>query len=1089
MRKILLLSFVLVFTLLQQAMAQTRTINGRVTDLATGQPLPGVSVLAKGTTIGTATDVNGSYTIQIPNTARTLIFRYIGYQNLEAPITDRTTLDVQLGVDTKQLDEVVVTALGFKESKDKQGAATSQVTGSKIAQSGETSAITGLSGKAAGVQITRTSGDPGAGANIQIRGQSTITGNTQPLIIIDGVPVSNSTVGSGVGGVVQQSRLNDINPNDIESVQILKGASAAALWGSRAANGVMIITTKSGASAEGKININYGITYSLDQISYTHDLQNTYGQGSLGVFNPAQSLSFGDRIANRAGGEDVVDRTGQRFVADDGTEYFPIITKNNRETFIDENLDAVFQNGYFLENNLNLSGGNEDGNFFLSLSNLNQEGIIRNNSDYTRTTARLNAAKRLAPTVRASANVTYSKVNSNRIQQGSNTSGLYLGFLRNPADFDIRDYRGTYFNAAGDAFLNRQRSYRRYLGQAGSPIYNNPLWTVNEQQNTSDVNRFLGSAELTYEPTTWLNLIARGGVDTYTDQRLTFFPVSSAENAGNGSGSEQTITETQLNGDFIARANRQFGESFTGTFLVGFNLNQRTFNQLGADYRNFILNQRISDFSNATNSDTEPFDSESVIRTSAGYATGTFGFNDLVYLNVSGRLENASTFGSEAKSVFFYPSADVAFQFSDLEPFAGSQILSFGKLRAGYGEVGVQPGPYVTTNDWVPALFVESWGPGLDAGAYTGAFVRDNIQGNAGLRPERKKEFEFGTDLRFFDNRVTLNATYYTNETVDAIFSLPVPASSGFTFRTDNAATLENKGIELELDAQVIRTDDFLWSVGGNWNRNRNKVTDLRGVESLFLGGFTGVSSRAVEGQPVGVLWGGRFERTEAGDLVLDQFGFPQAAATEGVIGDPNPDWRGGLNTRLSYKGFSLFTLLEFSQGGDIWAGTEGVLRNFGTSAFTDIETTLSAQEAAETFLFGGRTVADAYTPNTDGTYTFRGRIENFGGDNVAIDQRYWTSLGGGFGPVGEQFIQDASWTRIRELTLTYTLSSERIRDLLRLRTVEFSLTGRNLAIWTKEFKGVDPETNLTGTGNARGLEYFNNPGVRSYLASIRFNF
>lgn len=1083
------MSLLLITAVLQHAMAQTNTISGRVVDASSNQPLPGVTVLAKGTTIGTATGVDGTYSIQAPASATTLVFRFVGYNVVEQPINGRSTINVQLGVDTKQLEEVVVTALGFKESKDKQGAATSQVTGSKIAQSGETSAITGLSGKASGVQITRSGGDPGAGAYIQIRGQSTITSSVQPLIIVDGVPISNSNLGSSTGGVVQQSRLNDINPNDIESVQILKGASAAALWGSRAANGVMVITTKRGASGKGKININYGVTYSLDQISYTHDVQNTYGQGFNGAYNASSAFSFGDKIANRAGGEDEVNRSGQRFVAEDGTEYFPIIKKNSQETFDESNFDAVFQNGHFLENNLSLSGGDQDGNFFLSLSNTDQEGIIRNNSDYNRTTARLNAEKRLASTVKASANINYSKINSNRVQQGSNLSGLYLGFLRNAPDFDIRDYKGTYFNAAGDAFLGRHRSYRRFLGQAQNPIYNNPLWTINDQRNTTDVNRFIGSFELNYEPTTWLNFIARGGADHYTDQRLTFFPIGSAENGGAGQGTEQTIAETQLNSDFIARANYQFSDKFTGSFLTGFNLNQRTFTNLGATYNNFILNQRISDFSNSTNDNTEPFDFESVVRTSAGYATATFGFDDMVYLNASGRLENASTFGSEAQSLFFYPSADVAFQFTKLAPFADNKILSFGKLRAGYGEVGVQPNPYLTTNDWLPASFSESWGPGLDAGAFTGAFIRGPIQGNNALKPERKKEFEVGTDLRFFNNRVTLNATYYTNETTDAIFELPVPASSGFTFKTANAATLENRGIELELDGQVINTNDFTWNIGGNWTRNRNKVTDLRGVESLFLAGFTGVSSRAVEGQPVGVLWGGRFERNENGSLALDSFGFPQAAATEGVIGDPNPDWRGGVNTRLAYKGFSLFTLFEFSQGGDIWAGTEGVLRYFGRSSFTDVETTLSAQQAANTFLYGGRTVAQVYTPNTDGSFTFRGRIENFGGNDVAVDQRYWTSLGGGFGPVGEQFIQDASWTRIREMTLSYTLNSEGFRNLTRLQSVQFSLTGRNLVIWSKEFKGVDPETNLTGASNGRGLEYFNNPGTRSYLASIRFNF
>ncbi|MBW7468854.1 TonB-linked SusC/RagA family outer membrane protein [Pontibacter aydingkolensis] len=1089
MKRILLLSFLLLTAMVNQVVAQVRTITGKVTDATSSQPLPGVTVVAKGTSVGTATSSDGTYSISVPAGSNTLVFRFIGYKTIEKAIGTTNTVNAQLALDQQQLEEVVVTALGFKEDKDKQGAATSQVTGAKIAQSGETSAVTGLSGKASGVQITRSSGDPGAGAYIQIRGQSTITSSVQPLIIIDGIPVSNSNIGSGVGGVVQQSRLNDINPNDIASVQILKGASAAALWGSRAANGVMVITTKSGSSAKGKINISYGLTYSLDQISYTHDLQETYGQGFSGKYSPTSAFSYGDKISERAGGADEVNTTGQKFVAQDGTEYYPIVTKNSRETFGDSNFDAIFQNGHFLENNLSFSGGDQDGNFFLSLSNLDQEGIIKNNSDYNRTTARLNAEKRLASTVNAKANITYSKIGSNRIQQGSNTSGLYLGFLRNAPDFDIRDYKGTYFNSNGDAFLGRQRSYRRYLGNTASPVYNNPLWTINDQRNTSDVNRFIGSFELSYEPLTWLNFIARGGVDNYTDQRLTFFPVNSAENGGGGEGTEQTLGETQLNGDFIARANKSFGEDFTGSFLVGLNLNQRTFNSIGATYRNFILNQRISDFANATNENTSPFDSESTIRTSAGYATATFGFKDMLYLNASGRLENASTFGSQTKSVFFYPSADVAFQFSDLAPFADSKILSFGKLRAGYGEVGVQPGPYLTVTDWAPAFFGESWGPGLDAGAYDGAFVRDNIKGNAELKPERKKEFEVGTDLRFFDNRFSLNATYYTNETVDAIFNLPQPASSGYTSLTANAATLENKGIELDFDGAIIRNNDFSWNIGGNWTRNRNKVTDLQGVESIFLAGFTGVSSRAVEGQPVGVLWGGRWERNENGGLALDSFGFPINAQTEGVIGDPNPDWRGGLNTRIAYKGFSLFTLFEFSQGGDIWAGTEGVLRYFGTSEYTAVETTLSAQEAAETFLYSGKTVAEAYTPNADGSYTFRGRIDNFGGNNVALDQSWYTSLGGGFGPNGEQFIQDASWTRIREMTLSYTLNSDWFRNATKFRSVELSLTGRNLAIWSKEFKGVDPETNLTGTGNGRGLEYFNNPGTRSYLASIRFNF
>jgi TonB-linked SusC/RagA family outer membrane protein len=1089
MKKLLLLSFALIFALLQQAAAQSRTVTGTVTDQATGQGLPGVAVLVKGSSTGTATGGDGSYSINVPEGSNTLVFRFLGYASVERPVGTSSVINVALGVDNQQLGEIVVTALGFTESKDKQGASSSQVTGERLAQSGETSAITGLAGKASGVQITRSGGDPGAGAYIQIRGQSTITGSVQPLIIVDGVPVSNSSLGSGVAGVVQQSRLNDINPNDIESVQILKGASAAALWGSRAANGVMVITTKKGSSAQGKININYDVTYSIDKISYTHDLQSTYGQGNTGVYSPTAANSYGDKIANRSGAADVVNTGGARFVADNGNIYYPITQKNERTTFRDKNFDAVFQNGHFIENNLSFSGGDQDGNFFLSVSDLNQEGIIRNNSDYRRSTARVNAMKRIASNVTASTNLTYSKVGSNRIQQGSNLSGLYLGFLRGPADFDIADYKGTYFDANGNASLGRHRSYRSYLGAGANPIYNNPLWTINEQRNTSDVNRFLGSFEMNYEPTSWLIFTARAGADTYSDKRISFFPINSAENSGRGSASEENITETQLNADFIGRANFVLNEDVTASFLAGMNFNQRNFDNIGSSYQNFILNQSISNFRNATNENTFPFDTESIRRNSAGYATASFGFRDMLYLNGTGRLENSSTFGSEAKSLFFYPSADVAFQFTKLAPFADNNVLSFGKLRASFGVVGVEPGPYLTIDDYIPAAFFESWGPGLSTSAYTGGFVRSNVKGNAQLTPERKTEFEVGTDLRFLNDRITLGATYYTNETKDAIFSLPQPGSSGYEFATANAATLENKGFEFDIDGAIIRSEGFNWSIGANFNRNRNKVTDLRGVESLFLAGFTGVSSRAVEGQPVGVLWGGRYERNEAGAIVVDQFGFPVTAQTEGIIGDPNPDYRGGINTRLSFKGFSFFTLFEFSQGGDMWAGTEGVLRHFGTSAYTDIETTLSAQDAGSTRVYGGSTVAQVYAPNADGSYTFRGRLEDFGGGPVALDRRYYTTIGGGFGANGEQFIQDASWTRLREMTLSYTLSSEGFRNFTRLQSAQFSLTGRNLGIWTKEFKGVDPETNLTGTGNGRGLEYFNNPGTRSYLVSMRLTF
>lgn len=1091
--------------LLQQAVAQNRQISGRVTDRSTGQGLPGVTVLVKGTTTGATTNSDGAYLINVPTDAATLTFSSIGYVNLERAVGSAATIDVALAADTKQLGEVVVSALGLEQRRDEQGTATSRVSGNAVTQSGETSVITGLAGKASGVQITRSSGDPGAGAYIQIRGQNTITGNVQPLIVVDGTPISNSTLGGGVDGVTQQSRLNDINPNDIASIQVLKGASAAALWGSRAASGVLIITTKKGSTAAGKLSVTYGATYSLDKISYQHDLQQSYGRGSggvaaIGTTNPTTGFtgtnnnanSWGDKLSSRAGGPDDVNTTGAYFQAADGTRYYPVTKKNDRTSYLDKNFDGVFQTGHFLENNLSLSAGDKDGNIFISLSDLNQEGIIRQGSDYRRSTARVNAEKRFNNIVRLGGNFTYSKINSNRIQQGSNTSGLYLGFLRQAPDFDQEDFIGTYFDASGAPFLNRQRSYRRQLGETASPAYNNALWTTREQKNPNEVDRFLGTVELGLDPRPWLNFTARVGADAYTDYRTSFFPKNSAQNNANGEATEQTITETQYNADFFGRASHSFGAKFSGNILAGINFNQRRFQNLGATYRNFILDERQgqSYFNNSTNANRIAFDSESKRRNSRGYATIGLVFNEQLFLNGTAAAEAASTFGPQTESLFFYPSVDVAWQFTKLGLLSENRILSFGKLRAAYGEVGVEPGVYVVNDIYQAASFTESYGPFLDASAYAGSFARNDVRRNPFLKPERKREAELGLDLRFIQDRISLSGTYYQTKTVDAIFDVPVATSSGYYQETSNAGTIQNKGIEIDLGADIIKTDNFVWNVGGNWTRNRNKVLSLAGTESLFLAGFTGVSSRAVEGQPLGVLWGGRYERNEDGTIVTDTDGFPVNADTEGIIGDPNPKWRSGLNTTLSYKGLRLFALLETSFGGDIWAGTEGVLRTFGTSKFTDVETTLSAVDAAAIKTYTGQTVAQAYRPNSDGSYTFRGRVDRFGnGPQVALDESWYTTDGGGFGVNGEQFIQDATWTRLRELTLGYTLRSEKFRSLTRLSNIELTLTGRNLLLFTKEFKGVDPETNLTGPTNGRGLEYFNNPGTRSFLIGLRVTY
>lgn len=1113
MKKFLLVCFSFVFAL-STAWAQDRVVTGKVTSKEDGTSLPGVNVVLKGTSNGTVTDSDGNFRINAPASGGVLSFSFIGLQSQEVEIGTRSAVDVSMDTDVKQLSEVVVSALGIEQNKDELGTASSQVVGGSISRSGEATLINGLAAKASGVNIVKASGDPGAGSYIQIRGQSTITGNLQPLVILDGVPMYNTQTGSGGGrgaandvdGVVQQSRLNDLNPDDIASVEVLKGASAGALWGTRAANGVIVITTKKGSSAKGKVNVSLKYTRSEDKLYIAHDLQNNWGSGSNMKYQqqPQSGWTWGDYIPGRTGGADASNTAGAYFTAPDGTKFYPVANgtnanphggKNSQNTY--DYKDQLFKTGYFNDIGLTLDGGDKDGNFRVSVDNLTQEGIIKTNSNYDRTTFRVNANKKLSDIVRLTSNFGYTKTKSNRIQMGSNTSGLYLGGLRTSPDFDSYYAEGTYTDAAGINYPNRQRSYRNPLGANTNSVYDNPVWMMNHNISTSDVDRFIGSVELGVSPLKWLDLTARAGLDNYSDSRKDFYdPLSSIFQKGRLT--LQKISETQFNGDIFAQGKFRISDDFDFRPLVGMNFNQRLYNMVGGRIQNFIINTNIPlDLNNSAPSDRTTMNDYVLQRTGAAYATMDFSFKNQLFLNLTGRAESASTFGRATKSTFIYPAANLAWQFSQL--LSNKDVLSFGKLRTSFGQVGVQPTAYNTVTYYTGGGFGDGWGSQLLSSAYgAGGYVQSTTLGNGFLKPERKTEIEFGTDLRFFNDRVSLGATYYTNKTEDVILPVGLAASTGFVSKVANAAEIKNHGLEFDLGAQILKIGDFSWNLSGNWSMYRNKVTNLAGTSSLFLSGFAGTSSRAVEGHPLGVLWGIDWDKDANGNLILDEKGYPQAAQNESVIGNPNPDWKAALGNTFSFKGFSLYVLMERTQGGDIWAGTHGILDNFGRSYNTDVMTTLSAAEAAATPVYGtfsgspgNTTVASRYRPNTDGTYTFRGSVQDFGAGNVALDQGWYTSTGGGFGPVASQFIKKATNTRIREITLSYSLNTPGFREATKLSSIDFSLTGRNLLIWGPDihYIGTDPETNLTGSSNGRGLEYFNNPATRSYLFTIKINY
>ena len=1078
MKNSLKLVIILFLGVSQIALAQN-TISGTIRD-ANG-PLPGANVIEVGTNNGVSTDFDGNFEISVSDGA-SLEISYTGYFTQTIEVGNQSSFDILMEEDTEQLDEVVVTSLGFTEKRDKLGSTYSVVSTGAVQRSGEATFANALSAKAAGLSVTRSSGDPGAGSRIRIRGANTILGSSEPLIIVDGSPLNSSITkivngGSSSSGAVNfGSRLNDINPADIASVQVLKGASAAALWGSRAANGVIVITTKEGQS--GKAKITFSTTYSFDEISERIPRQNVWGQGQNGIYSPTKAESWGDYIPDRAGGADAVNTSGGFFTSQNGNVYYPITTKNSRETYVEENFNAAFQTGTFIQNDLNISGGNDKNTYFFSLTNLQQEGIIRG-STYDRTNIRFNYNAKLNDIMDLSNKVAYTYTSANMTQGNSNVGGIQLGHLRTPADFDNRDYIGVYTNSSGEEFPRRHRSYRRYLGNNENPIYNNPLWTTKEQLSLNQVNRITVTPQLTIKPKEWLQLITRANIDFADDRRTFFFPRGSAGssitiNRRVGSYLEDEIATRDYNIDFIGRGEFSLTDNIDLTAIVGWSLNDRKYNRSSGSISDFLVNATKRTTALNSSQESSTFENaKSFTRSNRGYAVLNFGINDELFVNVTGAVEASSTI----KGSFFYPAADVAWDFTNsaLE----SSIISFGKLRASYGIVGVQPAPHRFDTLAEGGFSYSTYSDPLVIDSFGGGFRLDNNLGNPDLKPEMKTEWELGTDLRFFNNDLTFSFTYYNNKIEDILLNVSLSPSSGFSTQYGNFGAMKNKGYEIDLGWNAIQKQDLNLNTTLNWSKNVNEVTDLYGTSVVNMSPGASVQSVALVGSPLGTLFGTGSRTNPDGSFDLDENGFPQITSSFVVLGDPNPDWRAGLGFNLSYKKLNLNVVLEHSQGGEFSPRTLHVLKRFGTTTETANRVTLT-----EPLVNVKGTTFPAGT-------TVRGNIKDFGGGNVLLDEQWYRrSIGGGFGDnqAYNFSIYDATWTKLREISLSYTLDSPSLKSTIGLSSVRFTLTGRNL-ININNIPGIDPEVNQYGTGNALGLDYFTNPQTQSTLLGVTFNF
>ncbi len=1051
--------------LIGSAWAQ-RTITGTVTS-ADGS-LPGATVQVKGTNTGTTTDIEGKYSLVVPEGNEELVFRFVGYITKEETIGSRAVIDVFLEVN-KMLDEVVVSAIGLEVNKRDLGYSIQNINAESIVNSREVNLVSALSGQAAGVQVTSSAGTPGGAAQIRIRGNTTVVGNNSPLFVIDGIPIDNSASNTGAepenggtsegDGVTNSNRAIDINPNDIASMTVLKGPAATALYGSRGANGVIVVTTKKGSS--GKAKIQYSSSLIFDQVNKLAGFQTQYAQGR--VRNGVPTYRGPETLEGFSWGPDA---STLRY-SSEASPWYPdgkIVsatdpTATGRGIDMVNNTENFFVTGQTFNNSLSVSGGNDKINYFTSVGRLTQTGIIPN-TDFTRTSLRATISSKVTEKLKTTFSANYINSGGKRAQQGSNTSGIMLGLARTTPSFD---------NGAGYELADGSpRAYRGLNG--GAAVYDNPYWTTNKNFQEDDVNRLIGFGQVDYQVFKGLNVMYRLGIDTYTDERKFRNEVLSASTAG-GQVVDQSITNTDINSDFIITYEKNLTDKLSLNVLAGHNYYSSKF------YRSTIDGQGLAfpGFFNLASASTIVATEIRRPRELYGaYIDARLSYGEEFFVNFTGRNDWSSTLSNDNNS-FFYPTVSAGWSFTETLGLDKNEIIPYGKLRASYGQVGSSAPFGFTVNGYVQTQAVDGWTTpnGILFPAFgVNAFNPGNTLGNRDLVAERTTTLEVGADLRLFKGKATLDVTYYRAITDDIIVLGELPPSSGFAARAFNAGTIRNEGIELALNVNVLKKGDFAYDLGVNFTTYKNVVEKLpEGLPTIVLDPFG--SQRVVEGYSYGTFFGTRFLRDENGNKVISpDTGMPLVDPNEGVVGDPIPDFTVGFNNQFSYKGLSLSFLLDIRKGGDVYNGSKGVLNNFGVG----IETL----DRNDVVVFEG-VLADAdgnptTTPNTQ-------QVVKGGTDGGA---NYYQNYG--FTGLTELNVEDGSWIRLRQLNISYNLPSS-ILGKAKISAASIGFTARNLFLIT-DFTGIDPETNLTGAvSNVIGYEYFNNPNTRSYGFSLNLTF
>ncbi len=1028
----LVLLAVLLAVLPARTYAQERAVRGTVTDAETASPLPGVNVVVQGTTTGTTTNGEGEYQLAVPQEADSLIFSFVGYEEQAVAVAGRSVIDVALAPGVQELEDVVVTALGIEREQRELGYAVEQVDGTEIVETGQPDLINALSGQVAGVTITNTGGAPGGSSRIIIRGLTSLNpgANNQPLFVVDGVPIDNRTIGATDTPRSLGNRASDLNPNDIESISVLKGAAATALYGTRAANGAIIITTRSGQA--GAMRVSISSTAAAERVNSYPDFQEVYGQGFGGE---ATTDSFWPNWG--APIEAVADTL-------EGWQYYDIWR------------DAM-QTGLQFDNNVSVSGGSEETTYYASISNLQERGVIPF-GDRDRTAVRLSGDIQPFGNLNVSSSVNYTNSGGNSV----------------PADRFME--RLMYWAPTKDVtnFENENGTMRGYYGNGSAGA--NPLYDAKYSTYETNVDRIIGSISVNYEAFEWMNVMYRLGTDYYSEDRTNITPGPRGIEGELALSSTGFIVEDRINSrDLTSTLNVTFEQELTdrlnASLLLGNDIFARRLNRVIASGNDFVVPE-FYDLSNVRDVSTSQGLSQQ--RLIGVYGNLGLDYNDYLFLNFTGRNDWSSTLPEQNRS-FFYPSVNVSFLFS--EAFELPDVLSYGQVRASYAEVGKDADPYLTGVTYsVPVAYP------LDGRV---GFTRSDVRGSQDLKPERTTSVETGADVRFLNGRLGLDLALYQSNSADQILRVPVSNATGFTQFVTNAGEIRNRGIELQLNATPVLTNDFSWDATLNFARNRNTVVDIReGIEEIIIGsqfGYvgSGATIKVIEGDPYGNIYGRSYERyypegeepenpeylEEDRPLLIGEDGFPVINTEQKVLGNMLPDWTAGLSNTFSYKGVSFSFLIDVKKGLDVFSQ----YHNFFT-AFGILEESLDRNEFR---VFEGVT-ADG-TPNEKRVWLGQG----VGPDGVDYGAGFYRNVKR---RATENFIFDASYVKLRNARLSWRLPARWIEGSV-LKEVRLSTGINNIILYTP-FDGFDPESRSGGAGtNATGFTGLDYPGV----SNLRF--